>query len=212
MIWLVTGISAAGKSTVSQLLAERFERSVHVKGDVFRRMVVSGRDDDFTVPSEEAIDQLRLRYRLGASTADTYATAGFDVVVQDVILGHHLQTYVDAIRTRPLHVVVLTPSPAVVAEREAGRSKRAYGAGYTPHDMHAALADTPRIGLWLDTSEQTPAETAQKIAVMMILMVGKPSFSTPLISNQSNLVRVLIEIKMKRASRAISRSLRPRCR
>jgi chloramphenicol 3-O-phosphotransferase len=163
VIWLVTGISAAGKSTVSQLLAERFERSVHVRGDVFRRMVVSGRDDDFTVPSDDALDQLRLRYRLGASTADAYAVAGFDVVVQDVILGHHLQTYVDAIRTRPLHVVVLTPSPDVVAAREQGRSKTAYRGGYSPHEMHAALVDTPRIGLWLDTSAMTPAETVDEL-------------------------------------------------
>jgi chloramphenicol 3-O-phosphotransferase len=163
VIWLITGISAAGKSTVAQELATRFDRSVHVKGDVFRRMVVAGRDDDFTVPSEEAIDQLRLRYRLGASTADAYATAGFDVVVQDVVLGHHLQTYVDAIRTRPLHVVVLTPSPDIVAEREAGRTKTAYRDGYTPHDMHEALADTPRLGLWLDTSHQTPAETVDEL-------------------------------------------------
>jgi chloramphenicol 3-O-phosphotransferase len=164
MIWLVTGISAAGKSTVAQLLAERFDRGVHVKGDVFRRMVVSGRDDHFPVPSEEAIAQLRLRYRLGAATADAYATAGFTTVVQDVILGHHLQTYVDSIRTRPLHVVVLAPSPDVAAQREAARGKVAYRDGYTPHDMHAALVDdTPRIGLWLDTSDQTPAETVDEI-------------------------------------------------
>ena len=34
---LITGIQAAGKSTVAQELAERLPRSVHVRGDVFRR-------------------------------------------------------------------------------------------------------------------------------------------------------------------------------
>ena len=38
---LVTG-QAAGKSTVAQLLAERLPRSVHLRGDVFRKMIVSG--------------------------------------------------------------------------------------------------------------------------------------------------------------------------
>lgn len=33
-IILITGIQAAGKSTVAQLLAQRFERGVHVEGDV----------------------------------------------------------------------------------------------------------------------------------------------------------------------------------
>jgi len=34
---LITGIQAAGKSTVAQELADRLPRSVHVRGDVFRR-------------------------------------------------------------------------------------------------------------------------------------------------------------------------------
>ena len=40
---LITGIMAAGKSTVAQHLAERLPRSVHLRGDVFRRMIVGGR-------------------------------------------------------------------------------------------------------------------------------------------------------------------------
>lgn len=66
-------------------------------------------------------------------------------------------------RTRPLHVVVLVPSPEAIAAREAGRKKRAYGA-WTPADLDRALrAGTPRIGLWLDTSRQTPQETVDVI-------------------------------------------------
>jgi uridine kinase len=34
-IILITGVQAAGKSTVAQSLAERLPRSVHVRGDVF---------------------------------------------------------------------------------------------------------------------------------------------------------------------------------
>jgi cytidylate kinase len=164
MIWLVTGASAAGKSTVAQLLAERFDRGVHVRGDVFRRMVVSGRDEMSMAPSDEAIDQLRLRYKLGAATADVYATAGFTVVVQDVIIGHHLREYVERIRTRPLHVIILAPRVDVLAAREEGRAKTAYRGIDTPAAMDAALReDTPRIGLWLDTSEQTAEETVDEI-------------------------------------------------
>ena len=163
MIWLVTGVSAAGKTTVSQLLAERFERCVHVKGDVFRRMIVSGREEMTWVPSDEALAQLQLRYRLGANTADAYATAGFDVVVQDIVMGHDLAAYVDRIRTRPLHVVVLVPSTDVVAAREAARAKTAYRGDVTPQNLDEAMRETPRIGLWLDTSEQTPEETVEEI-------------------------------------------------
>jgi hypothetical protein len=42
---VITGIMASGRSTVAQLLAERLPRSVHVRGDVLRTMIVSGRQE-----------------------------------------------------------------------------------------------------------------------------------------------------------------------
>jgi dephospho-CoA kinase len=39
-IVLITGIQADGKSTVAQMLAERLPRSVHLRGDLFRRAIV----------------------------------------------------------------------------------------------------------------------------------------------------------------------------
>lgn len=162
---LITGISAAGKSTVADLLAHRFERGVHVKGDVFRRMVVGGRQEMSSAPTEEAWRQLRLRYRLGASTADSYHEAGFSVVVQDVVIGSVLIEYAQAICSRPLVVVVLTPSPEVVARREASRSKIAYRGDFdTIVELDAALRrETPRVGLWLDTSDHGPEQTVDEI-------------------------------------------------
>lgn len=165
-IFFVTGISAAGKTTTAQLLAERLDPSVHVKGDVYRRMVVNGqvhpRDDD---PPPEAIRQLDLRYRLGAQTADEYFAAGFNVVVQDIVMGPSVQTYVERIMGRPLHVIVLAPDPTVVREREAARGKTAYRPdGPTIDDLDRYLRDTtPKIGLWLDTSNQTPDQTVDEI-------------------------------------------------
>ena len=162
-VWLVTGIAAAGKSTVSQLLAERFDRGVHVRADVFRRMIVSGREEMTWVPSGEAITQLNLRHRLGATTADAYATAGFDVVVQDIVIGHDLPAFVDRLRTRPLHVVMLAPRADVVAAREAARPKTAYRGDVNPTNLDEAMRETPLIGLWLDTSDQTPEQTVDEI-------------------------------------------------
>jgi chloramphenicol 3-O-phosphotransferase len=158
---LVTGVMAAGKSTVAQLLAERFDRSVHVRGDVFRRFVVSGAVEPTPEMPPEAYAQLLLRYRLATAAADAYAGAGFTAVLQDVVVGPVLADVVAMIRTRPRYVVVLDPDPAVVAEREAARPKTGYGPGWSPEDFVADLRrTTPRTGLWLDTSDQDPATTA----------------------------------------------------
>ncbi|MDX3075079.1 AAA family ATPase [Streptomyces sp. NPDC088354] len=175
-MFLITGIPASGKSTVAQALAERLPRSAHIRGNVFRRMIVGGRaepapghpghpgDEHDDGPDEEALRQMRLRYALAAASADAYAAAGFTPVLQDVILGDELPRTIALLRTRPLHVVVLVPPPRAVAAREAARAKRAYDAVVTPARLDRALrSGTPRIGLWLDTGEQTPQETVDTI-------------------------------------------------
>ncbi|GAA2527175.1 MULTISPECIES: AAA family ATPase [Streptomyces] len=168
---LVTGVMAAGKSTVAQALAERLPRAAHVRGDAFRRMIVSGREEyqgagdaDGDGSRGEGESQLRLRYRLSATVADLYAEAGFTAVVQDVVLGAELAAYPRLVRTRPLHVVVLAPDAGTVAAREAGRAKTGYGGAWTVEALDEELRlRTPRIGLWLDTSALTVAETVQTI-------------------------------------------------
>jgi cytidylate kinase len=160
---LITGIQAAGKSTVAQLLAERLPRSVHVRGDVFRRMVINGRADMTPEPAAEALRQLRLRYQLTATVSDAYCQAGFTVITQDVILGEHLAGMTAMISSRPLLVVVLAPGPAAIAAREAARGKTAYSAWAVGQLDDVLRTQTPRLGLWLDTSGQTPAQTVDEI-------------------------------------------------
>jgi chloramphenicol 3-O-phosphotransferase len=171
---VITGIQAAGKSTIALALAQRFDRSVHLRGDVFRTMVMRGRVEmGQASPPPEAVRQLRLRYSLAATVADGYAEAGFTVVLQDIIIGSYLTEMVAAIRSRPLYVVVLAPSAEVVQAREEARHLATGKTAYKPGDLSAAELDavlrleTPRIGLWLDTSQQAPEQTVEQILARM---------------------------------------------
>ncbi len=162
-IVLITGIQAAGKSTIAQQLAQRLPRSVHVRGDVFRRMVIRGRAEMTPDPTPEALTQLRLRHQLTADVSHAYFDAGFTVVAQDVILGDYLPEMVRMIRRRPLLVMVLAPRPDVAAARDAARAKHAYGT-WSADQLDGILQNhTPRLGLWLDTSAQTPDQTVDEI-------------------------------------------------
>lgn len=87
---LISGIMGAGKSTVAQLLAERLPRAAHIRGDAFRRMIVSGRSEMVPSAEAEALSQLQLRYRLATMVADAYAEAGFTAVYQDILMGDDL--------------------------------------------------------------------------------------------------------------------------
>lgn len=169
-VFLITGIQAAGKSTVAQALAERFDRSVHVRGDLFRRMVVNGRVEMGPAdPPAEALRQLRLRYGLAACVADGYAQAGFTVVLQDIVLGTDLTDMITTIQTRPCYLVVLALRAEVVRRRDEARQAVRGKVAYKPGDETVADLDdylrnqTPKIGLWLDTSELTVAETVEVI-------------------------------------------------
>jgi hypothetical protein len=149
---LITGIMASGKSTIAQRRAERLPKSVHLRGDLFRRMIVNGQVAIEPPLTDAALDQLRLRYRLAAQAADSYCAAGFTVVYQDVIIGAILHEVVALHRHWPLYVVVFCPTPPVAMEPETHRHKHTYQS-WTPDELdHALRYDTPKLGFWLDSS------------------------------------------------------------
>jgi predicted kinase len=133
--FVVIGVMAAGKSTVAELLARRFARGVHLQGDVFRKMIVTGRDPISPGLRSEAIRQLELRQRLAANAANEYWRDGFTVVLQDIYIGQSLSQVVDRLHISPLYVIVLAPRADVIASREQHRGKRATGIGLSSNTI-----------------------------------------------------------------------------
>lgn len=163
-IILITGMMASGKTTVAQSLAQRFPKSVHLKGDAFRRMIVNGQKQMSFELSDEAKEQLMLRYDLAVQAAKGYCDAGFTVIYQDIILGPTLAEVVAKFDGYPLSVVVLCPSEEVISRRETARNK----SGYRNRAEIAAFdrvlrEETAQIGTWVDSSDLTISETVNRI-------------------------------------------------
>ena len=163
MGFVITGVMAAGKSTIAQLLTERFSRSVHVRGDAFRTMIVNGRDPIEPPLDDEARRQLDLRQRIAANVANEYWRDDFTVVLQDIYAGQALSNVIGRLEMSPLYVIVLNPRPDVVAQRERDRAKSGYGTWVVEKFCTDFANETSHVGLWLDTSDQTPDQTVEEI-------------------------------------------------
>jgi predicted kinase len=153
---------ASGKSTVAQAVAERLPHSVHLRGDTFRKMIVSGRAELEPDTMAAGQKQLALRHEITAMVAAKYVQAGFSVVLQDILLGDHLARLAGALSALDCGVVVLAPTIAEIEARERNRTKKGYRA-WTPEELSRALETTPHIGLWLDTTDLSVAETVDAI-------------------------------------------------
>jgi len=117
-ILVVTGPSGAGKTTVSMLVAERFDPSVHLRTDDFLHFVANGWIDPLAAESAHQNHVLG-----GAFTAAAiqFAIGGYTVVLD----GHIFPDGVDGIaqmgarQAVAVHYVVLRPALGICLERAA---------------------------------------------------------------------------------------------
>jgi predicted kinase len=155
-LFVISGVMAAGKSTVARLLASRFDRGVCVPGDAIRAMVVSGRTEMSPEAEEEALSQLLLRYEGALAVAAVYLRAGFDVVVEDVIVGPVLRDFLAIVPVDEFHLVFLDPEAKAIGQRDQDRAKTGYRDWSIEGLQRVLREDTDRTGLWLDSTDLTP--------------------------------------------------------
>ena len=155
---------AAGKSTVAQALAERITASVHVRGDVFRKMIVNGAAEMTPDLSEEAILQLNLRQDISCEVVRRYHQVGFTVIYQDILVGESLKRVVRQLSDLHPRVIALVPSIETLAIRDRNRKKNAYSVDFPPEFLADAFSkDSFEFSMRIDSTNLSTDEVVNTI-------------------------------------------------
>ena len=161
-LFVVSGTQGAGKSTVAQALARRFDEGAWISADQLHKMIVSGgRWPEGAAMSGTAERQLWLRLKNACLLGQSFVQTGVTAVVDDIVIGSRVDELLHHLAGERFVFVMLTPRLEVIRERERGR-------GTALWEQWEWLDDevrnrTQRIGLWLDNSDQTPDETVDEI-------------------------------------------------
>lgn len=124
LVVLFGGPAGAGKSTLAAAWCATRERAAHIQLDIVREMIVSGRADP-QEPGTLQSEQYELSVRACCDLARSYAAAGFDVAVDDVLPPQAFEAlWRPALDGLDWRVVVVTPRLDETLTRARSRGKR----------------------------------------------------------------------------------------
>jgi predicted kinase len=182
-IFVVTGPSGAGKTTVGRLVAAAFDLSVHIRMDDFMPFVVNGWVEPWLPASA------RQNYVLGgavAAAAMQFAEGGYTVVLDGYIFPEALDgdglTQWCARRRVPLHYAVLGADHATCMARVRQRRQGDPDDAASFARLHARFTDLGDREAHVVDASGTPEEVAAFLLAAFssgaLAEIGRPS-STP---------------------------------
>ena len=130
---VVTGPPGAGKSTVSGLIADRFESSVLVEGDAFFSFLAAGAIEPWLAGSHQ---QNEVVTDVSAAATAAFVAGGYDTVYDGVMGPWFLPAFARRLGLAEFDYVVLLPSEEQCVERVRTRLGHGFTDDAAARSMH----------------------------------------------------------------------------
>lgn len=163
---LITGPAGAGKTTITNLLAKEFDKSVVIEVDVLKKMVKGGYVKEWPYNDEVAV-QTALGVKNACDMAKNFMDKGFNVFIDNVVGITDLNGYYKHLDELPFKVFLLLPNKEVNKERDTNRENKTIGDRVL--ELNDAFVKRADKGNWhiVDSSNQTAEQTKNEILSLL---------------------------------------------
>lgn len=165
---VLRGPAGAGKTTLANLVARRIAgRVARISLDHLSETAIDLFEDGKTPSTFKHPELWVLAARAGANAADAFLDAGYTVIVEGVLIGAEFDGFMNAGQPKSPLVITLLPSLETLRLRDAERPE-----GYRMGErvaLHLTMfsAEEQPPGVLLDTSGQSPEESAEAILAIL---------------------------------------------
>ncbi|HLF71335.1 MAG TPA: ATP-binding protein [Dehalococcoidia bacterium] len=164
-VLILTGPPGAGKSTVAEALAERYDRVAIIPVSVLRNFVApTGRG-----PSETRDRLAALGAENACDLARNFLAERIAVIIDDIVVtNEELERYVEELKPAGVvvHFVRLLPSLEVCRQRDRGRPQWRMAPKRLESLWHAFAEAKDAPGATIDSSDLDPYETADRLQAL----------------------------------------------
>lgn len=168
LVCLITGPAGSGKSSVSKVLAKKFQRSTVIEVDKLKEMIKGGYVKPWPY-TEEVNLQLSLSAKNACDMANNLLEKGFSVFIDDVVDRKLLEQYSNFFKDKNFKVFLLMPSIDALLKRFDDRGDNKELRNRTI-ELHKNFLEKQDKLDWhvIDSSNQTLEETVDQIYKTMV--------------------------------------------
>ncbi|HEY7467237.1 MAG TPA: AAA family ATPase [Dehalococcoidia bacterium] len=163
-VLILTGPPGAGKSTVADALAERYDRVAHVDVDTLRHFITP---TGYVSPGKPGFERHQaLAIRNACALARNFLEERIAVIIDGVVIGRSdLDAYVAGLQPAgdPIHFVRLMPSLSACQARNVQRAEGRQTPARVESVWRQFEAAGPFAGATIDSSELSAYETADRL-------------------------------------------------